>query len=116
VVAISVASTFTPTFYFASQVTIWPNAHYSSSWIFTRPLFPHFYTFFDAAQVKGLKEPFFDPRESDLDRLDFIRAMGATHALVDPLTYPGLVPVLRRAPRHYVFLVDSAPWALVAVK
>lgn len=115
-VAISVASTFTPTFYFDSQVTIWPNAHVSSSWMFTRPLFPRFYPFFDAAQAKGLKEPFFDPREGDLDRLDFIRSMGATHVLIDPLTYRGLVPVLRKAPRQYVFLVDDGTWALVQVK
>ncbi len=115
-VAMSVASPFTPTFYFESQVTIWPNAHVSSSWMFTRPLFPRFYPFFDAAQAKGLKEPFFDPRESDLDRLDFIRAMGATHVLIDPLTYPGLVPVLRKAPRQYRFLVDDGKWALIAVR
>jgi hypothetical protein len=115
-VAISVASTFTPTFYFDSRVTIWPNAHHSSSWMFTRPLFPHFYPFFDAAQAKGLKEPFFDPKEDDLDRLDFIRAMRATHVLIDPLTYKGLTPVLRRTPRQYAFLVDNGNWALVAVK
>jgi hypothetical protein len=115
-VAMSVASTFTPTFYFDAQVTIWPNAHHSSSWMFTRPLFPRFYPFFDAAQAKGLKEPFFDPREGDLDRLDFIRAMGATHVLIDPLTYPDLVPVLRKAPRQYAFLVDDGKWALVEVK
>ena len=42
--------------------------------------------------------------------------MGATHVLIDPLTYPGLVPVLRKAPRQYVFLVDDGKWALIAVR
>jgi hypothetical protein len=36
--------------------------------------------------------------------------------LIDPLTYPDLVPVLRKAPRQYAFLVDDGKWALVEVK
>jgi hypothetical protein len=115
-VAVSVGSPYHPTFYFDAQATIWPNAHLPNLWAWSRPLFPVFYTFFDAARLRGLSEPFFDPRQRDEERLDFVSKMGATHVLIDPATYQGLVPMLRRSPQNYAFLVDDGRWALVAVR
>jgi hypothetical protein len=103
-----------PAVFLPQQFVAWPAV---SSFCLTdvRHLFADYYTFFDRAMRRWGTQPFFNDVESAPERLAFVRALGVTHVLLDPVYYSVLKDRLLREPGTYRLAYDDGAWAVFAV-
>lgn len=99
------------------RIPLWPVVDGASTLEFNARLVPAAYARFSAAVVKHQSQPVFNDRETLDERLEYLRAVGATHLLLDPKYYAVLRGVLGAAPGQFVQRYDDGQrWALFEIR
>jgi hypothetical protein len=111
VLAINLLNLYSPAPFMPQQVAYWPHID-SSTGSYFRRIFPAYYKHLESALAAKGEQPFFNPDDGLVERLDFLRDVGATHVLVDPMYHDMLVPLLSSWPRSFQILYDADGWAV----
>jgi hypothetical protein len=111
VFAINLLNLYSPAPFMPQQVAYWPHID-SSTGSYFRRIFPAYYKHLESALAGRGEQPFFNPHDGLVERLDFMRDVGATHVLVDPMYHDMLVPLLSSWPRSFQMLYDAEGWAV----
>jgi len=111
VFAINLLNLYSPAPFMPQQIAYWPHID-SSTGSYFRRIFPAYYRHLEATLAASGEQPFFNTRDGLESRMDFLRDVGATHVLVDPMYHDRLVPLLASWPRSFQLLYDSDGWAV----
>jgi len=80
-----------------------------------RIVFARYFEQYDRAKAAYDEQPFFNGRESRIERLAFIRDLGVTHVLVNPRMHALMTRVLAADPDVFEPLYNDGRWALYEV-
>ena len=111
VLAINLLNLYSPAPFMPQQIAYWPHID-SSTGSYFRRIFPAYYRHLETSLAARGEQPFFNTRDSLEERMDFLRDVGATHVLVDPMYHARLVPLLGSWPRSFQLLYDAEGWAV----
>ncbi len=111
VFAINLLNLYSPAPFMPQQIAYWPHID-SSTGSYFRRIFPAYYRHLEASLAASGEQPFFNGRDGLVERMDFLRDVGATHVLVDPMYHDLLVPLLSTWPRSFQLLYDADGWAV----
>jgi hypothetical protein len=112
VLAVDIEEQYQPAMFVPQQMTAWPG---EAEGLIPRLVFERYYQHYDRAEAAYGEQPFFNDRETHLERLAFIRDLGVTHVLVTPRLYAMMSAVLRREPDAFTLRYDDGRWALYEV-
>lgn len=115
VLAINVLNRYSPSAFLPQQIACWPHNDVSTPFYFRRIL-PTYYSFMEKSLRNYQEQPFFNEQETLEERLDFVRELGVTHILVDPMYHNRVGPVLERTPQYFSKVYDDGSWAVYAVQ
>jgi len=96
------------------QIDIFPSL--DASFVEEERLFGEYYRFFYERMGQYRVQPFFNTVESPDERDAFVRALGVTHVLVNPVHYGKLRPVLDGLPAQFALRYADEQWAVYEVK
>jgi hypothetical protein len=96
------------------QVAAWPVAA-SENLVDARALYPAYYERFDRTMKLGGVQPFFNATESWTERVDFLRALGVTHIVVDPPYQRLMARTLGQWPQTFATVYDDGAWTVYEV-
>jgi hypothetical protein len=96
------------------QVAAWPVA--ASQYIVNAPgWYPAYYERLDRTMRRYGIQPFFNSVESWAERVDFLRALGVTHIVVDPPYRLLMTRTLGRWPEAFTMVYDDSSWTVYEV-
>jgi hypothetical protein len=96
------------------QVAAWPVAA-SENLVDARALYPAYYERFDRTMKLGGVQPFFNATEGLTERVEFLRALGVTHIVVDPPYQRLMARVLGQWPQAFASVYDDGAWTVYEV-
>ena len=96
------------------QVAAWPVGA-SENLVDARALYPAYYERFDRAMKLGGVQPFFNSTEDLAERVDFVRALGVTHIVVDPPYQRLMARTLAQWPQAFTTVYDDGAWTVYEV-
>jgi hypothetical protein len=111
VLAINLLNLYSPAPFMPQQIAYWPHID-SSTGSYFRRIFPAYYRHLEASLAANGEQPFFNTRDGLVERMDFLRDVGATHVLIDPMYHDRLVRLLATWPRSFELLYDAEGWAV----
>jgi hypothetical protein len=97
------------------QVAAWPVAA-SENIVDARGWYPAYYERFDRTMKQLGVQPFFNSTESLTERVDFVRALGITHVVVDPPYQRVMARVLGQWPEAFSTVYDDGAWTVYEVR
>ena len=112
VFAVDIDEQYQPAMFVPQQMIAWPG---EAEGLIPRIAFERYYRHYDKAEAAFGQQPFFNDRETLVERLAFIRDLNVTHVLVTPRLYPMMSAVLRREPGAFMPRYDDGRWALYEV-
>jgi hypothetical protein len=112
VFAVDIDEQYQPAMFVPQQMMAWPGA---AEGLIPRIVFERYYQYYDKAEAAYGQQPFFNDRETLVERLAFIRDLSVTHVLVTPRLYTMMSAVLRREPEAFTPRYDDGRWALYEV-
>lgn len=112
VLAVDIADEYQPSLFVPQQMVAWPG---TAEGLLPRVVFAKYFERYDRAKAAHDAQPFFNDRESELERLAFVRDLGVTHVLVNPRTHAMMTAVLGAASGVFTPLYDDGRWALYEV-
>lgn len=115
VLAINALNGYSPSAFFPVHIVAWPVIDHSAN-LFFRGIFPLYYDLFDQAVFAHGTQPFFNRAESLEQRLSWMKQLGVTHVLVDPMVEAMMRPLLQRWPGVFKVLYDDRGWIVYRVE
>jgi hypothetical protein len=112
VFAVDIDEQYQPALFVPQQMMAWPG---EAEGLIPRIAFERYYQHYDKAEAAYGQQPFFNDRESLVERLAFIRDLNVTHVLVTPRLYTMMSAVLRSQPDAFTPRYDDGRWALYEV-
>jgi hypothetical protein len=97
------------------QVAAWPVAA-SENIVDARGWYPAYYERFDRTMNRFRVQPFFNSTEGLPDRVDFVKALGVTHIVVDPPYQRLMARVLGQWPETFATVYDEGAWTVYEVR
>lgn len=97
------------------QVVAWPVAA-SENLVDAPGLYPAYYEHFERTMRRLGVQPFFNSAESWDERVDFVRALGVTHILVDPPYRRLMARVLGQWSEAFATVYDDGTWTVYEVR
>ena len=97
------------------QVAAWPVAA-SENLVDAPALYPAYYARFERTMRELGVQPFFNSAEGWAERVDFVRALGVTHIVVDPPYRELMARTLRQWPEAFVIVFDDGAWTVYEVR
>jgi len=97
------------------QVAAWPVAA-SENIVDARGWYPAYYERFDRTMNRFRVQPFFNSTEGLPDRVDFVKALGVTHIVVDPPHQRLMARVLGQWPEAFATVYDEGAWTVYEVR
>jgi hypothetical protein len=97
------------------QVAAWPVAA-SENIVDARGWYPAYYERFDRTMKRLGVQPFFNAAEGWNERVDFVRALGVTHIVVDPSYQRLMARVLGQWPEAFATVYDEGAWTVYEVR
>jgi hypothetical protein len=96
------------------QIVSWPGTNH----VFRNEeegMFRDYFKLYRASVVDYGVQPFFNDRGSHADRVRFVRGLGVTHVLVDPIDYDMMTRVLGSETDVFRRVFDEGHWAVYEV-
>jgi hypothetical protein len=112
VLAINTFNQYPPPVFMTPHIVAWPLASENTNVGFVTPRYSDF--FYRTIARYGT-QPMFNTIEALDERLEFVRALGVTHVLVDPMYHDEMAEVLGRWPGTFPRLYDDGGWAVYGV-
>jgi hypothetical protein len=112
VFAVDIDEHYQPALFVPQQMMAWPG---EAEGLIPRIAFERYYRHYDRAEASHGQQPFFNDRETLVERLAFIRDLNVTHVLVTPRLYTMMSAVLRSEPGAFTRRYDDGRWALYEV-
>jgi hypothetical protein len=112
VFAVDIADEYQPSLFMPQQMVAWPG---TAEGLLPRVVFTRYFEAYDRAKAAYDDQPFFNIRESRIERLAFIRDMGVTHVLLNPRMHMLMTAVLAAEPDVFTPLYNDGRWALYEV-
>jgi hypothetical protein len=104
-----------PSLFVPQQFVGWSGLSTNFGFNLERVFGPYLPFYKEAQRVHG-GQPFFNAHDSLSQRLEFVRRLGVTHILVDPVFYDTIRPVLLENGRYFEQLYDRDRWAVYLVR
>jgi hypothetical protein len=112
VLAINTFNDYPPPMFMTPHVVAWPLASQNTNMTFVSPAYVKY--FYRAIDTYGT-QPMFNEVESLAERVEFVRALGVTHVLVDPMFHDVMARVFARWPAIFPRVHDDGGWAMYRV-
>ncbi len=96
------------------QVPAWPVSA-SENLVDARALYPAYYERFDRTMKLRGVQPFFNETEGLTERVEFLRALGVTHIVVDPPYQRLMARILGQWPQTFSTVYDDGAWTVYEV-
>ena len=97
------------------QVAVWPVAA-SENIDNAGYFYPAYYERLERTMGQLGVQPFFNSAESWADRVDFVRALGVTHIVVDPPYHRLMARILGQWPEAFATVYDDGAWTVYEVR
>jgi hypothetical protein len=98
------------------QVAAWPVAALARASIDAPTFYPAYIEFFERTMTRLGVQPFFNSAESLAERVDFLRALGITHIVVDPPYRRLMARSLGQWPEQFATVYDDGAWMVYEVR
>jgi len=109
--AVNLLNRYSPAPFMPQQIAYWPHIDGSTGSYFRR-IFPAYYKLLEASLARIGEQPFFNLHQDLTERVAFLKAVGATHVLVDPMYHGTLAPLLSSWPGAFRKQYDAGGWAV----
>jgi hypothetical protein len=113
VFAINRWNPYLPTVFMPQQVPVYPQVEVTFE--DEHELFAAYYRYYDDRMRAHRVQPFFNSVETPAERSAFVKGLGVTHVLVDPVYYQEMRKVLDQLPEQFALRFSENEWAVYEV-